>query len=440
VHLMGLSSDGSKVFFSTTEQLTADDTDTSLDIYEYDILTGALVRVSTGAGGSGNGPNAVLGLTVDRVGRVASSVSADGSHVYFLSPELLDPGHGVSGEENLYVHTGGVTKFLTTLAPIDHGGTGQFGLVVGAHYLVAGPGGSHFLLQSSVDRTGFAAGGHAEIYDYSADAPSGSVPVCLSCNPSGSAGGDASVAGSALRPGGRFFFTTSDALVSGDTNGKQDVYERVPTGLDVPSGFFLISSGQSKQDSSLVAVSPDPPGHDVLFGSSETLVPEDLNGTVGKVYDARIGGGFAVPSALGCVGVECRGAKSSPPLTPAGSSDTLTGAGNATGGGSSTALILFRIGSFSFSARFGAVRFVARVGSGGRLVARAFVTLGGRRVGVGSSSRLLSRAGVAHLRLLLSGQARRALTVHRSLVVRVDVSLGSLKRSARLVLRLPTKG
>jgi hypothetical protein len=439
VHFMGLSSDGSKVFFSTTEQLTVDDTDTSLDIYEYDVPTGVLVRVSTGAGSSGNDPASVFGLTRSILGVIASTVSADGSHVYFLSSELLDPGHGVLGQQNLYVHTDAATRFLTTLAPSDYIGPGQFGVVVGAHYLVAGPGGGDFLLQSSVDRTGFAAGGHAEIYDYSAAAPSGSMPVCLSCNPSGSAGGDASVDGSSLQPGGRFFFTTSDALASGDTNGKQDVYERVPAGLGVPSGFFLISSGQSKQDSSLAAVSPDPQGHDVLFDTSETLVPQDLNGTVTKVYDARSGGGFPVPGSLGCVGVECRGAKSSPPAPPVSSSATLAGSGNAPESDSTSSSKLLRIGSLRINARSGTVELAARVGSGGRLVAHAFATLAGRRVAIGSSSRLLSRAGVTHLRLLLSHPARRALAVHRSLIVRVDVSLGSLKRSARLVLRLPAK-
>jgi DNA-binding beta-propeller fold protein YncE len=114
----GASADGSKVFFTTTQQLTNSDTDTTRDLYEYDFNAPAgqrLIQVS--AGGTGD---ATPGAGAD-VGGV-SRISEDGSHVYFVangvlttSPSPGAQGYGAHGEavssgavaqagaENLYV-------------------------------------------------------------------------------------------------------------------------------------------------------------------------------------------------------------------------------------------------------------------------------------------------------------------------------------------------
>ncbi len=115
----GASADGSKVFFTTTQQLLNGDTDTTRDLYEYDFDEPAgqrLIQVS--AGGSGDQtPGA--GAEVEGVSRI----SEDGSHVYFVargvlttSPSPDAQGYGEHGEavqtgavaqpgaENLYVY------------------------------------------------------------------------------------------------------------------------------------------------------------------------------------------------------------------------------------------------------------------------------------------------------------------------------------------------
>ncbi len=114
----GASADGSKVFFTTTQQLTNGDTDATRDLYEYDFNAPAgqrLIQVS--AGGSGDATPG-SGAEVEGVSRI----SEDGSHVYFVAKGVLTTspspdaqGYGAHGEpvssgavaqagaENLYV-------------------------------------------------------------------------------------------------------------------------------------------------------------------------------------------------------------------------------------------------------------------------------------------------------------------------------------------------
>ncbi len=96
---------------------------------------------------------------------------------------------------------------------------------------------------------------------------------------------------------GRLFFNSSDALVSQDIDGTEDVYEYEPPGTGsctVSSPTFgaasggcvdLVSSGTSSYESAFLDASEG--GGDVFFLTSEKLVPQDIgNGT--KVYDAHM--------------------------------------------------------------------------------------------------------------------------------------------------------
>lgn len=118
----GASADGSKVFFTTTQQLTNSDTDTTRDLYECELAgtegdkTCDLTDISAGGVGDAT-PGA--GADVEGVSRI----SEDGSHVYFVANGVLTTspspgvqGYGVHGEavssgavaqagaENLYVY------------------------------------------------------------------------------------------------------------------------------------------------------------------------------------------------------------------------------------------------------------------------------------------------------------------------------------------------
>jgi hypothetical protein len=106
VNFEGASADGSKVFFTTTQQLTNGDTDSTTDLYEYDFNASPgqnLIQLS--AGGSSD-PTPGSGAQVQGVSRI----SQDGSHVYFVAQGVLSTntnGAGASaraGADNLYVY------------------------------------------------------------------------------------------------------------------------------------------------------------------------------------------------------------------------------------------------------------------------------------------------------------------------------------------------
>jgi hypothetical protein len=83
------------------------------------------------------------------------------------------------------------------------------------------------------------------------------------------------------------------------------------------------------QDVGLESMSRD--GLDVYFSTYDTLVPQDQNGAFVKFYDARTGGGFAVPgSLLPCEAAdECHGETSIAPSNPqVGTGNRYTASGN----------------------------------------------------------------------------------------------------------------
>jgi hypothetical protein len=135
---------------------------------------------------------------------------------------------------------------------------------------------------------------------------------------------------------GRAFFATREALVPQDTDGVIDVYEFVDGRPQ------LITTGTQTRDSTaagstqlifvaentgLESVSAN--GVDVYFTTTDTLVPQDRNGSFVKVYDARTDGGFEPPPPLApCVAAdECHGESSSSAVTPQLPSNAALGSG-----------------------------------------------------------------------------------------------------------------
>lgn len=114
----GASADGSKVFFLTTQQLVNSDTDSAVDLYEYDFNKPSgqnLIQLSKGGPGD---PTPGSGAEVQGVVRVSS----DGSHVYFVAKGVLTganpEGHAPElGADNLYVveTETGKTSFIAEL-------------------------------------------------------------------------------------------------------------------------------------------------------------------------------------------------------------------------------------------------------------------------------------------------------------------------------------
>ncbi|HEY1285744.1 MAG TPA: hypothetical protein VGF04_06615 [Solirubrobacterales bacterium] len=123
----GMTSDGSKVFFTTPDQL-ASDSDSSNDLYVADVgASSTLTRLSTGTGGTGNtdscepisdwnvlsgGPNCGIVAMAGGAGIARGNGTA-----YFVSPELLDgASNGELNQANLYVvEPGGSPHFVAVI-------------------------------------------------------------------------------------------------------------------------------------------------------------------------------------------------------------------------------------------------------------------------------------------------------------------------------------
>ena len=118
----GMTASGSAVFYTTVDPLTADDHDSSADLYRASVSAGGTVTLARVSAGSGAGDtdscdpaaspghnnwNAPGAASPNRCGAVAfaggSGVARDSGAVYFLSPEQLDGGSGVAGDPNLYL-------------------------------------------------------------------------------------------------------------------------------------------------------------------------------------------------------------------------------------------------------------------------------------------------------------------------------------------------
>lgn len=311
----------------------------------------------------------------------------DLSRVYYASAKASAQAQSEgaeAGKPNVYLSEGGQTRFIATLSS----GEGEtdagnlFGTPIDTRPIFrtarVSPGGEALVFMSNSRALAERVAGYdntdvtspvpcgqkggicdAEVYRYEAE---GDALACISCNPSGgrptgreiSEGQNDKIGpyGAATVPrfqtqlhqprylsdgGERVFFNSFEALVLGDTNAKQDVYEweapgsgdctdESPSYISASEGCLaLISSGQSPADSVLLDASPS--GQDVFFTTGESLLPQDY-GLI-DVYDARIEGGFPPPAEppAACEGEACQGAPRAPE-DPTPASAAFEGTGN----------------------------------------------------------------------------------------------------------------
>jgi hypothetical protein len=125
----------------------------------------------------------------------------------------------------------------------------------------------------------------------------------------------------------RAFFDSEDALVALDTNKASDAYQWEAQGTGgcarVGGCLGMISSGTDSAGASFVDASES--GDDAYFLTSTSLVAPDHGSA--DLYDARVGGGFPVPSTpIPCEGDACQPLPSPPEDPTVGS--LIGGPGN----------------------------------------------------------------------------------------------------------------
>lgn len=348
-HFESASSDGERVFFTSPEQLT-DQPGSGLYLWQR--------TPPPGAGGRH------LTLIVADPGAALLGASEDGHRAYFVTPGQLIPGGPPVSENGLYLWQdadgtpGGSLSFVGGIDFSDSDANdGAFPWNHGPSVARVTPDGRELLFEVS-NGSGLApqadhgscAGRNAntvtngrcsELYVYRADDSTPLAPdvVCASCDPSGATasanalvnvhdGSGASQVTSHLSraltdDGRRVFFSSAQALVREDVNGRVDAYE-----YDVPSGTVsLISSGRDAADAWFLDASAD--GRDVFFVTREQLVGWDTDQSF-DLYDARVDGGFPEPAVAvaPCAGEACRGVGHAAPAVAAVASQAFVGDGN----------------------------------------------------------------------------------------------------------------
>jgi hypothetical protein len=324
----GAATNGSRVFFTTTQQLVNADTDQTNDLYACDIPAGtptptgtanpcpSLTEVSGGV--SGARVEAASRSRADNGGQKPLAgflplVSPDGSTVFFVAQGVLATNHdafgqpSMSGNFNLYAwredasHPAGQTTFIGRLNSLNDV-TGQS--TSDGHYFAftaASP-----LVPTDTDSA-------RDVYRYNDE---DGVLVRVSTNTSGVGGNvdglDATLDETGNDPeqstptpgravssdGSAIVFSTSDPLSPLDHNGAEDVY------LWKDGRVSLISPGSVGGGGSEAAISGE--GQDIYFATRQQLTSGDGDDVL-DVYDARIGGGFtALQQTASCLGEACQ--------------------------------------------------------------------------------------------------------------------------------------
>jgi hypothetical protein len=445
VTFAGASRDGSKVFFITSEQLTADDPAHNPELYEYDLETEDLQRISGGVTGTASGD--VVGLI---------RVSADGSHVYFMAHGELVPGKGTPGEFNIYCYCEGETNYVGTTFNIESliGGKKVTEAGVSAH-------GEIFAYQSRPEGGDFYTPRQVWIYDAARD-----DVHCISCGAvrpwSEDFALDAGlraitfVLGSQRQQqmvsddGSRVFFSTGAPLVPRDTNIERDTYEWEAPGsgscTEIDPAFkaeaagciYLLSSGKSDAQSFPVDASSD--GSTVFIAAYDQFVgqdPDDLQ----DVYAVRVGGGQPVPlPPAHCGETDCRGQGEAGDNASHVGSLSFSGPGNLrTRRKSKGALWIKRVGpaARARAARTGRLDLVLRTQARGAITVTVTARTGGKPKTIAERRLRHPAVGLVHVHLRLAKTARRWLGRNGSLSLLIKARQAKVPgaKSARLVLR-----
>jgi hypothetical protein len=245
--LLGASSDGSRVFFVSAEQLASTDADTNLDVYLREGST--TTQVSQG---EINGSGAFVASFV--------GTSSDGLRVFFESAEQLASTDSDTSSD-LYLREGSTTTHLSEGAINGDGGF---------HALFDGASsdGSRVIFRSLEPLASTDTDSSTDLY-----LREGSTTTQVSLGEIGGNGAFAASFAGASSDGSRVFFESDEPLASTDTDSSQDLYLREGTTTTHLSQGQI--NGDDAFDASFVGASSD--GLRVFFYSTEQLASTDTD-------------------------------------------------------------------------------------------------------------------------------------------------------------------
>jgi hypothetical protein len=475
----GANASGTRVYFTTGQQLVNEDTDETTDLYECDIPSGT--PAPDGAVNPCPDLRQVSGAATGADVQGVTRISDDGSRAYFVATGVLAPNPGandapaVAGGANLYVwqrdaaHPNGETRFVATLDPQDDPSKYQIsGALWGTDYLGR-------FAQATDDGRYLVFASYAQLIDsgpqadtdtakdiYRFDAETGAL-TRLSTDVDGQGGNEPGQAAqitpidyalgsvSTSRPprlvmsddGGSVVFTTSEALAPSDTNGTPDTYlwhegrvSLISSGKPSLDGQIPDVDGASFGTSTRVLALISPSGRDVYFATTARLLSSDLD-TVVDIYDARVDGGFApTPRPTPCSGDACQGGRSAPPPAAKPGSTSSTGQDSARQTTPTFSVKALMTAQRKRAASTGKVVLSITTNAPGTLSAQATSTIAKRSSNVGSAKRTVAKAGTVSLSLTLSKRARAELKRKHKLTVKVLVRQDNVAIARTVSLKL----
>jgi hypothetical protein len=246
----GASEDGTRVFFMTNEPLVAADTDASQDVYERS--AGTTTKIS-----AGNGAFPAF----------FNGASADGTRVFFQTDEKLVAGD-TDASSDLYQRSAGGTTNRVSAGQIN--GNGAFV----PSFADASADGTRVFFDTSEKLVAADTDSSGDLYERS-----GGTTKRISAGQINGNGAFATDFAAASADGTRVFFQSHEKLVSADTDSSQDVYER--------SGGTTtkISPGNGAFNADPDGASPD--GSAFFFATQEKVIADDEDASI-DVYGAYV--------------------------------------------------------------------------------------------------------------------------------------------------------
>jgi hypothetical protein len=264
--LEAASVDGARAFFGTAESLTPEDTDTELDVYER-TAAGDLRLVSD---------DDAPGMDPDLPASLAG-ISEDGSRVFLQTDESFAAAD-TDVAADIYERGPGGLRLLSDGIGLDAD--------VPVSFARASADGTHVFLETLERLALTDEDDSRDVYE----STSSEALVHVSDGPDADAELPASLA-TVSSDGARAFLQTRERLTAGDSDDATDLYERGPGGLR------LVSDGPVEPDASEEAfidgISSD--GTRVFFATAEPLLPDDADAAE-DVYERTPSGALALVS------------------------------------------------------------------------------------------------------------------------------------------------
>ena len=280
---VGASGNGSKVFFETTESLSAGDGDSASDIYMRDLEAGTTTLLSTGGVCPG-------GVEASECRPRFRGASSGGSRVFFTSSEQYSGGVADTDKgTDVYVWEGGAPALVST------GPAGGNAEEEPATFAGATPDGAKVFISTGEALTGEDADGASDVYvrDLAAEPPTTTLVSRpdSSCVVAGCGEGAGSFDATSEN-GDTVLFQTAESLLPEDTDSLVDIYARHVSAetTELVSAPAASCGGGCGTAATVKFAAASADGESVVFTTAEPLAPADEDGEE-DVYLRSLGAG-----------------------------------------------------------------------------------------------------------------------------------------------------